>query len=448
MTSFLARALDGEGGVCFVTGEAGTGKTALLGEFARQGQDLHQDLVLAIGDCNAQTGIGDPYLPFREILGLLTGDVDGQLAQGRITLENANRLRGLLAKSGRALMEHGPDLIDIFVPGGAILTRISARVAERLPWVEGLKKLHAKRGAMGTLPRVSDGTAGMEQHHIFEQFTNVLRSLAREHPLVLVLDDAHWADTASLGLLFHLSRRIKGERILLIGAYRPEDLKIERDGERHPLDPILSEVKRYEGDVWIRVGDQEEGEGRALIDALIDAEPNDLGPAFRQALFEKTRGHALFTVELLEAMKDRGTVTQSREGRWMAEGGVAWDELPARIEGVIEERINRLGDDERELLAVAAVEGEDFTAEVIAGVLGIANKDAVRSLSGPLQTRFEMVNARGIDRRGPRKVSRYAFRHILFQEFLYQTLDPVKRALLHESLAETMEDLFREDLDS
>ena len=82
-------------------GEAGAGKTALITEFARRAQDARGDLVVAIGNCNAQTGIGDPYLPFREILGQLTGDVDAKLAQGATTAENASRLRGL--RAGRAM---------------------------------------------------------------------------------------------------------------------------------------------------------------------------------------------------------------------------------------------------------------------------------------------------------------------------------------------------------
>jgi predicted ATPase len=88
----LDAALAGQSKVCFVTGEAGSGKTTLINEFARRAEEANADLVVAIGDCNAHTGIGDPYLPFREILGLLTGDVEAKLAQGTITREGLSRL--------------------------------------------------------------------------------------------------------------------------------------------------------------------------------------------------------------------------------------------------------------------------------------------------------------------------------------------------------------------
>ena len=106
---FLDEALAGQGTVCFVTGEAGAGKTALVTEFARRAQAQHEDLLVAIGDCNAQTGIGDPYLPFREILGMLTGDVESRLAQGAITEENAGRLTTRCAAGlGQSRRRAGP----------------------------------------------------------------------------------------------------------------------------------------------------------------------------------------------------------------------------------------------------------------------------------------------------------------------------------------------------
>jgi predicted ATPase len=78
LDGFLNRALAGQDQVCFVTGETGSGKTTLVTEFARRAQDAHADLLVTIGNCSAQTGIGDPYLPFREVLGLLTGDVEAK----------------------------------------------------------------------------------------------------------------------------------------------------------------------------------------------------------------------------------------------------------------------------------------------------------------------------------------------------------------------------------
>ena len=138
---FLDRALGSQGQVCFVTGEAGSGKTALVTEFARRVQEEHSDLVAAIGQCDAQTGIGDPYLPFREVLCQLTGDVDAKLAQGAITQENASRLRKLVVVSGQILVEVAPDLVGLFVPGAHIVGELGNDVVPR-PLAERGEKDH------------------------------------------------------------------------------------------------------------------------------------------------------------------------------------------------------------------------------------------------------------------------------------------------------------------
>ena len=102
---FLRSALAGQGRVAFVVGEAGSGKTALVSEFARRAQEAEPELVVAVGNCNAHTGIGDPYIPFREILELLTGDVEARWAAGAISRAHARRLWAALPLAARALLE-------------------------------------------------------------------------------------------------------------------------------------------------------------------------------------------------------------------------------------------------------------------------------------------------------------------------------------------------------
>jgi adenylate cyclase len=123
LDGFLRQALSGQGLVCFVTGKAGSGKTTLVSEFARRAQEQYGNLAVAVGQSDAQTGVGDAHLPFREVLTQLTSDVEAKLAQGAITEENAGRLRKLLVLSGQALVQVGPDLIGVFVPGAGLATR-------------------------------------------------------------------------------------------------------------------------------------------------------------------------------------------------------------------------------------------------------------------------------------------------------------------------------------
>lgn len=435
LKEFLDRTLAAQGQACFVTGEAGSGKTALVTEFARRTEKVHSDLIVALGSCSAQAGIGDPYLPFREILALLTGNVEGKLAERTISPENAKRLRGLVRWSGNALLKFGPDLINILVPGSGLIAKAGAFVADQVGWPKKLEKLVQRKAALA-------GSASLEQSRIFEQYTDVLRALAVKQPLLLALDDLQWADTSSISLLFHLSRRIGDSRILLVGAYRPDEVALGRAGERHPLEPVLNELKRYYGDIWVDLGQTAEVEGRQFVDALVDTEPNRLGEAFRQALFRHTGGHPLFTVELLRNMQERRDLVQDEQGRWIEGPALDWDELPARVEGVIEARISRLEKELQETLTVASVEGEAFTAEVVARVQAVDERRLSQRLSRELDKQHHLVGAQGVQRLGGQRLSLYRFQHNLFQKYLYNNLDEVERSYLHEDVGNVLEELY------
>jgi DNA-binding SARP family transcriptional activator/predicted ATPase len=433
----LARA--GQRQVVFVTGGPGRGKTALIEEFARCAQERSADTLFAGGNCNAHIGFGDPYLPFREILALLTGDVDALWNAGAITREHARRLWGVFSRVVEALVEVGPDLIDTFIPSRPLLRRAMAYTAggmsDHIGWLGRLKELMERKADLPYDPNLG-------QSALFEQYARVLGALARERPLLLALDDLQWADAGSIGLLFHLGRRLTGARILIVGAYRPEELAIGRGGERHPLEPVVNEFQRTFGDVAI---DLARAEDRLFVEQYLDSEPNRLSAGFREMLHRQTGGHPLFTVELLRGMQERGDLVQDATGRWVEGPALDWETLPKRVEAVIAERVGRLDRAAREALRVASVEGEIFTAEVVAQVRSADAREMVACLSGDLERRHRLVRAQEIQRLGTRRLSRYRFRHILFQSYLYHSLDAVQRAHLHEAVGIALEGLYGEE---
>ena len=269
----------------------------------RRAEAAQEQLVVAIGNCNAQTGIGDPYLPFREILDELTGDVETKLTQGAITTENARRLQALVRWSIDTLVEFGPDLINTLVPGSALVAKAGKFVLKQVGWLDKLKRIvEAKSKQPVSQP--------LEQSQVFEQTTRVLKALAEKAPLVLVLDDLQWGDAASISLLFHLGRRLSESRILVLGAYRSEEVRLGRGDERHPLEKVLAEFKRYLGDVFVDLDQAEKDEARHFVDELLDSQPNHLGPGFRQGLVRHTGGHPLFAVELLQNMRSAATFSR------------------------------------------------------------------------------------------------------------------------------------------
>jgi DNA-binding SARP family transcriptional activator/predicted ATPase len=436
---FLDQTLRGEGRVVLVTGGPGQGKTALLGEFARRAPEADPDLLVARGHCSAYAGIGDPYLPFRHVLAMLTGDVEARWAAGAISRDDALRLWGALPAVVEALLSRGPSLIGTLLHGEALLSRAAAVLPHRVDWLERLQALAT---------RVSDGSAEFEQSFLFEQLTNVLHALADRHPLVLVLDDLQWADKASVGLLFHLGRRLSGRRILIACAYRPEEVALGRSGERHPLEVALHELRRLFGDVWVDLDRVDEASGRGFVDAFVDSERNRLGDGFRAALFERTRGHPLFTIELLRTMQQRGDLVQDAgDGAWVAGSTLDWEMLPARVEAAIEQRVSRLDPELREIVSVASVEGEEFTAQVVARVRGMAEGPLLRRLTQELETQHRLVRELGEVRAGPRRMDRFRFGHILVQNHVYQRLGRGEQRILHGEVAAALEDLHREQQD-
>ena len=274
----------------FVTGDPGSGKTALVQEFIRRAMETHGDLIAAQGNSNAQSGVGDPYLPFIEVLQMLTADVEALWLGGGITRQHAVRLWRLLPDVVQALVAAGPELIDRFVLGAALVTRAQtfAPNPERALWSVRLAELVNRKSS------IPPAQSNLEQVALFEQYTQVLQTLAKRYPLILALDDLQWADAGSISLLFHLGRRLTGSRILIVGAYRPDDIALQRGGERHPLEPVVNEFHHDWGEISVKL---DRAEGRKFVNAILDIEPNRLGAAFRETLYQHTGGHPLFTVE-------------------------------------------------------------------------------------------------------------------------------------------------------
>ncbi len=434
----LDMAVTGNSRVAFIVGEAGQGKTALLGEFARQAQLAYATALVASGSCNAYSGVGDPYLPFRDILDMLCGNIEAKWTAGMLTRDHAGRLWTALPYTLQALIDDGPDLLEVFVSGAALLQRAAALpeadIADRL-----LALMDRRKKALAT-PR---------QPQLFEQYTNVLRRLAARQPLILLLDDAQWIDEASLHLLFHLGQRLAGSRVLIIGAYRLSDLAARSADhpQRLTLEEVTTELQRRFGDIQIDLTRLEAAEERHFVEALLDREPNGFDEVFRAELFRLTRGHPLFTIELLHSLQERGDLIRDEAGRWQARPGLTWDALPARVEAVIAQRLLHLGGELRDLLRVASVEGEDFTAEVLSAVLHLDEQQTLRMLSGELAQRQRLVRERGEMEIGRRFLTRYQFSHALFQQYLYQGLSAPERRQLHQQVAQALETLYEDQLD-
>jgi tetratricopeptide (TPR) repeat protein len=438
LTPRLDRSLQGHGQLAFVVGEAGSGKSTLLRELTRQAQAAHADLLSASSVCNALTGFDDPYLPFSQLLSMLLGNLEDPNA-ALVDPVNVARLRSFFPTAGRILTEQGPDLIDVLVPGGLLAAAAARELPARSEWLNALEadlRRRRNQAPAGTL----------DQAKLFQQYTDVLVQLSRQRPLLLVIDDMQWADNASVALFGRLVRHLQGQRIFLVGAYRPDEVSVS---DRKSLLPkSLQEYKRQLGDIWLEVGPRDDSGAREFLDSYLDAQPNTLDENFRRAFLDASRGHALFTVELFRSLIDRGVLEQDDEGRWTCVSPLEITDFPARIEGVIEERFSRLDADSAEILRLASVEGERFTAQAVARLLDLDERSVVRRIAAELMERHGLVEEAGEVRTGRTFLNRYRFRHALFQQYLYQRLTAGERRILHGDMLHALETVHASDLSS
>lgn len=434
LETWLERAAAGQTQAGFVVGDPGSGKTALLREFASRALAAPSSPLLAVGHCDASTGEGDAYAPFIEIVTQLTGGVDIRPTEGILRSEHATLLRRQTPTAIEALVKAAPHLIGPFLSAPALAARTVAIGRSDVAWAASLRRAIAE----------ADAGEGLDKAQLFRECTALLSTLARERPLILIVEDLHWADDASISLFLHLALKVKERRILLLGSFRTNEVALDRGGERHPLASVRGEIKRALGDVEVDLDALGEDERRAFAHALIDSEPNDLGVEFREALLAHTGGHPLFTIELLRTLQERGDLAKDEQGRWSQGPGLDWADLPARVEGVIEERILRLEQDMRDLLDVASVEGPAFTAQVVGRVQKVDDRELLRSLSRDLESRHHLVTAGTTVRLGRVVLSQYSFTNGLFRQYLYEELPEALRISIHGEIAGILEELYKE----
>src|SRR5512141_1706322 len=186
LEEYLEKANDGQLQVAFIAGEAGTGKTALVEEFIRGQEEADPKLITAIGECNAQTGSGDPYLPFRQVLTSLTTDPEEKKSAAEVaTATRTARLKEFVRVSSETLIKVGPDLIGIFVPAAGLLTRIATEAALS----SGLAHKLSERVGKNKESDSAKVNPDLDQEKIFEQYASVLKALSKDRTLILVLDD-------------------------------------------------------------------------------------------------------------------------------------------------------------------------------------------------------------------------------------------------------------------
>ncbi|MEM7030984.1 MAG: AAA family ATPase, partial [Chloroflexota bacterium] len=411
--------------LCFIRGEAGRGKTSLMQAFAHQAQRDVPELIIAKGSCSAHIGQGDPFLPIRDIFDCLTGDIEAHVQANLLDFGLARRLWHFMPEVAQSLIDEGSDLFEILVSPSALHTRLNDAGVTQISGIDRLWQISQQPAHR------SDQT----QSQLFEQITRVLGKLSQSKPLLLLFDDLQWIDETSLALLFHLSRRLLANRIMIVATYRGSEL-----ADAHPLRTTLAELTRRFGNIELDLEAGDVQDDRAFFEALVDQQAPQLDDAFRNHLFALTDGHPLFTVELLHHLQQENYLVRDKQGEWVQEKNVYFETLPSRIDAVISQRISQLDVERQEILRVAAIEGERFTAQVVAATLNMDERVVLSHLTH-LAQHHGIVQEYSHERLEQRYLSRYQFRHALFTQYLYRSLGQGERYLLHQATAQKLEQL-------
>ncbi|MEA2218919.1 MAG: hypothetical protein QOJ35_1545, partial [Solirubrobacteraceae bacterium] len=241
-----------------------------------------------------------------------------------------------------------------------------------------------------------------ERYRLFEAVAALLREVAATRPVVLVLDDLHWADKPTLLLLRHLARDARPTALLVLGTYREAEVK-----RGHPLSDALAVLGRSER---VSLGPLD---ARA-VEGLVAGHAGDHAPELVARLVEQAEGNPFFVVEMLAHLAE-------------APGELG---IPEGVRDVVGRRIDRLAAATRDVLAIASVAGRAFEYVVLARVTGLDEDRLVAALD-------EAVRARVVEERA----GRYAFTHALIRETIYASLTRTRRALLHRRIAAALEQL-------
>ncbi|MGH2899355.1 MAG: ATP-binding protein, partial [Solirubrobacteraceae bacterium] len=269
-----------------------------------------------------------------------------------------------------------------------------------------------------------------ERFRLFDAIDALLAFASRAAPVLVVLDDLHWADKPTLVLLRHLIQSSRPAALLLVATYRETDL-----ARAHPLAEMLADLRREPAVERVLLRGLDESETGALLG---DRAAHDVPPAFVRALHAETAGNPFFVEEVLRHLAETGALR--REGpRWTSDRRIEELGIPEGVREVVGRRLSRLSEAANQALGIAAVIGRDFdaaTIEVADGPAGDALLDALDEATRA-QLTHEVAGAPG----------RYAFAHALVRQTLYEELGTTRRVRLHWRIGDALEKRFANALD-
>jgi class 3 adenylate cyclase/tetratricopeptide (TPR) repeat protein len=376
LTNLWNRAQRGEPWTVLLAGEPGIGKTRLA---ARLADDVHtQGAVVLYGRTSEDLGL--PYDPWRQAL------------QHLVETAGPGVLR-------RHVERHGGELTHL-VPS------LRARV-------EGVPD-----------PQATDAEAG--RYLLFGAVVGLLGEVAERCPVLLILDDLHWATQPTLTLLKHVQLTLRSARLLVMGSYREPSEPLS-----DPLVALLGDLQREPRVERISLAGLNGAEVLEMIELAAGHKLDLEAAAVAEELTLETDGNPFFVTELVRSLTESGAIHRGPDGRWTVPGGLRSAGLPRSVNEVIRGRVVRLGRDAARVLTTAAAIGRDFDPALLARVEQLGGGDLLDVL--------DAASAAALVAEQPDQSGGYSFVHALIPRALEHGLPTARRAQLHERIAEALE---------
>jgi tetratricopeptide (TPR) repeat protein len=385
--SLLNLAIEGKGNTILISGEAGSGKTRLTAEFLKKTQQKGVSIMAGWCLCDSAA----PYFPFVEAFRsyFTVSEDEEQLSSPQFS-------EILPSTNGTALMVG----------------------AERgiTAWLTSSTSFETKAKPESVSPQVW-------KDQVYAGVVGTLHSISIQTPVILFLEDIHWADSASLALLNYIARTVNTERILVIATFRSEELTADAEGRPHPLAETLRLMRREDLFTEIKL------ESLSQIN-VAEIAKNMIGGKLQQQLTERltaeSRGNPLFVVESLRMLFERKSLFLE-DNQWR----LAVDEfgIPSKIKDIILRRLGCLKYAQRRVLDAASVIGEKFDADLLSAVLGMDYLEVLETLN-LISNSTSLVSA---------EENCYRFDHARSRETLYEELSPPLKRGYHQRIAERLE---------
>ena len=364
LKKILKATLEGKGNTVFVSGEAGSGKTRLTKEFLNYAKD--RGITVLSGWCLSNAAV--PYFPFVEAFDSYS-----------LTNEDQNTSAGgqqLRAKT----------------------------------W------LVSQDGSQAISPQAwKDKT--------FAAVANELLLISTNNPLILFIDDLHWADSASLSLLHYISRSILSERILVIGTFRSEEVNVNIEGKGQQFVETLRLMGREGLFNEVHLSGLSPMDVGGIAESMLGGK---LPKAFIENLATDSHGIPLFVVESLRMLYEQGGLVQ-KDGQWHLT--VDKYNIPAKIKDVILRRVESLKPSQKRVLEAASVVGEKFYPKLVAAIVSQDYLDVLESLNTIAECTL-LVHCDG---------NFYRFDHAKSRDLLYEKIPALLRKEYHSRIAEKLE---------